>query len=88
MIEAAEAHSHHKDHRQSQHLDEVRDLLPIVQRHPESANPFDHDHIGEGAELEKYGFDSREFDPGASLGCGDVRCDRRQETVRIDQIHW
>ncbi len=54
-----------------------------AQRHVKAADTLDDDTVGAGGERFETACNVRELDFDPGLGCGDVRCDRRLEAIRI-----
>lgn len=88
MVEAAQPHADHEQHRQTEPLYKIRSAVTRIERDTEPSRPFDYHHVGK---LRKPGIGQLElpeidFDP--RIASRDVRRDRRLETIRIDELAW
>jgi len=85
MVDAPEAHADDENHRQAKHDRQIGGVAVGAERHTETADPLDENHVGEGLQLSKRRGDVRQLDATAFLCGGDVRRDRSAESVGIDQ---
>ena len=85
VIDTAETQSDNQHHRQSQVAGEIGSIEPVRQWHAKAADALDDDDIDHRGELSKTINNAVRINSSVRLFCGDVRCNRRREKIRIDQ---
>ncbi len=83
MIDAAEPHAHHQNHRQTQPRRQIGHAMLRIQRHEPTARPLHHDNIGLRLQRATSSHYFIQLYRHARPASSNVGCNRRFEAVRI-----
>ncbi|KAG1190229.1 hypothetical protein G6F35_013962 [Rhizopus arrhizus] len=83
MIDAAQPHAHHQQHRQLQRAHQVQLVQRGRDRRQPAANALHHHDIGLRTQARERGHDRRQFHLHAIFGSGQLRCQRLPQRIRV-----